>query len=187
MDEQEIIKKAQKDKRFFEPIYGSNYDKILRYVASYVHNKELAEDLTSVTFEKALHGIDTFQWEGVSISSWLYRIARNTINDYYRKKINREGAFSLDQQIKGDEGDGTTFQDMLASSEEAIETQIITSEDEEKLYTLIGTLAEDEQYLLYYKYFEGLTNKDIAKLTSISETNVGTKLQRIREKIKKKL
>jgi RNA polymerase sigma factor (sigma-70 family) len=60
----------------------------------------------------------------------------------------------------------------------------IKDEEENVLYNMLREFNEKEQYLLYYKFFEDLTNKEISKIVGISESNVGTKLYRIRKKLK---
>jgi len=58
------------------------------------------------------------------------------------------------------------------------------ADDEEKaLYDALRELGSNDQYLIYYKFFEGLSNKDIADITGMTETNIGTRLHRIRKKI----
>lgn len=184
MTEEELIKKCQKDKKYFDIFYSENYEKIFYYVRKYIKNKEHSEDITSMVFEKALRGIDNFQWEGISIQSWLYKIARNTINDFYRKKYNTH-TLSINQKVNSKDGSSDmTLEDIIPSNEEGIELKVIKSDEEEHLYRILENLEENDQFLLYYKYFEDLTNKDIAKLMKLSETNVGTKLQRLRAKIK---
>jgi RNA polymerase sigma-70 factor (ECF subfamily) len=62
----------------FDKIYLFYAEKIKNYFRPRVSNDEfIAEDLTSQTFEKAIKNIQTFKWQGVSFSSWLYKIANN--------------------------------------------------------------------------------------------------------------
>lgn len=183
--EEEIIRKIKRDKKYFALIYQEYYEQIYNYVYGFLKNKENAEDISSVTFEKALKGIDSFQWEGISIQSWLYKIARNTVNDFYRKKQNRVVQYSINQPIAQD--NAATLEDIMKSSDDTLEVQIIKSDEEEKLYAILQHFSESDQYLLYYKYFETMNNKEIAKIMQLSETNVGTKLQRLRIKLKELL
>jgi len=53
------------------------------------------------------------------------------------------------------------------------------------LFNAIGELEETDQYLVYYKFFESMSNREISKITGLTETNIGTKLFRIRKKIGK--
>lgn len=67
----------------------------------------------------------------------------------------------------------------------SIDTQLEIFEEESKLYLAIQELPEEDQYLIYYRFFEELSLKDIADKTGMSETNIGTKLHRIRKKLSK--
>jgi len=79
--EQELVKKAQKNKKHFDELYSHYYPHIKRFLNQRVYNEEDVEDLTSVVFEKAFKGIGSFKWQGVSFSSWVYKIATNPLID----------------------------------------------------------------------------------------------------------
>lgn len=69
--------------------FGELYDRYIRRIYTFIYyktlHKETAEDLTSDTFIKALKNISSFDVER-SFSSWLYKIAQNTVIDYYRTR-----------------------------------------------------------------------------------------------------
>jgi len=52
---------------------------------------------------------------------------------------------------------------------------------------LLADLPEKERKIIYMKFFEGYTNKTIANLTDLSETNVGTIIHRTVGKLREKL
>lgn len=56
-------------------------------------------------------------------------------------------------------------------------------EEDIALFNAIKELDEDEQYLIYYKFFEEMSNSKISEITGLTETNIGTKLHRIRKKL----
>jgi len=172
-EEQKLVRLAQKDKRNFAALYGKYYPAVLGYIRKRIEKKEISEDLASKAFEKALNGIDNYQWQGVPFGSWLFRIARNVLNDYYRSQGRRTPSVSLE-----------AVEYMVKDKEPEPDEQVVIDEDEYNLYKTIAELDDDDQYLVYYKFFEGLTNVQIAKITGLSETNVGTKLYRIRKKMK---
>ncbi len=72
----------------FGVLYDRYLDKIYRFIYYKTFSKELAEDLTSDVFHKALTKIGSFDGEKGSFSAWLYRIARNSVIDHYRTKKN---------------------------------------------------------------------------------------------------
>lgn len=172
-NEKKQVKKAQKNKEHFAILYTNYYSKIRTYVYNKVGNNSLADDLTSEVFERALERIDSYQWQGISFGAWLYRIARNRVFDYYRSARRKKHA-DLDDEIK--EG---------VSDEDSIEEKILHDDRELMLYTLIASLEDDDQFLLYYRYFEGMSIREISEEISQTEANVATRLYRVREKIKK--
>ena len=185
MDDERLIKRIKKDKTFFDRIYKENYQKIFNFIYSKIQNRENSEDIASLVFEKAFKGIDTFQWEGVSIESWLYRIARNALIDYYRYEGRRKKDISINSKDVANEN--SEIQDSISDNEPFIEDVLARSDEEIKLYKIIRLFDEKDQYMIYYKYFEDLTNKEIAVIMDMTETNVSTKLMRLRSKIKKEI
>ena len=67
----------------FAELYDAYVEKIYRFIYYKTLHKETAEDLTSETFFKALKNIKSFD-SSRSFSSWIYKIAQNTVIDYYR-------------------------------------------------------------------------------------------------------
>lgn len=83
--EKETIEEAKKNPEVFGLLYDKYYQPIFSYVLKRTANIELAKDLTSQTFFKALTKLGTFRWQNVPFSSWLYRIASNEIVNHFRK------------------------------------------------------------------------------------------------------
>jgi RNA polymerase sigma factor (sigma-70 family) len=171
-EQKELIKKAKLDRKDFDKIYLHYYKKVLDFVRKRVSDQHTAEDITGDIFEKILKSINDFQWQGITLSAWIFRIARNTVIDHYRKYHNRKNV-SIDD-----------MNDELVSNETMIETGMLEDEMQVKLYNAIREFEEEDQYLIYYKFFAEISNKEIAKLTGMSETNVGTKLHRVRKKLR---
>ncbi len=172
-EQEKIAKKDKLTQKDYKLIYESYYTRIFNFINARVIRREDAEDLASVVFERVLKKLSDFQWQGITITSWIFRIARNAIIDHYRKTSDRDKDPSIEQ-----------IGDFLVSNEEKIEQTIIDNEDEIKLYNAIREFKEKDQLLIYYKFFEDLSNKEIAEITGMTETNVGTRLHRIRSKIK---
>lgn len=94
-EEKELIKQAQKNALAFGKIYDFYYPKIFGYVLRRTANFQIAQDITSETFFKALKPLWQFRFKGVPFSAWLYRIATNETANYFRK---RKYTFSLDNE-----------------------------------------------------------------------------------------
>ena len=82
-----IIKRAvEGDSSAFGQLYDHYQPKIYRFTLVKVSHREEAEDLTHQVFLKALQSIGSYKDLGFPFSSWLYRIARNQVVDYYRTR-----------------------------------------------------------------------------------------------------
>ncbi len=71
------------DAENFQTFYQENFGLIYRYVSSKVGNHQEAEDLTSQIFLKAVRGLD-LKRDPRSRHTWLFRVARTTLADYWR-------------------------------------------------------------------------------------------------------
>ncbi len=171
--EKKLIEQARKDKSKFGPLYKHYKKYILEFFKHRVNDYLTSEELTSVVFEKALNGLDNFQWQGVPFSAWLYRIARNTLIDHYRQSTKAKRTSSIEVIAE------------LPSKEKPPHEKIETMFSEEILYQIINELPSREKEIIYLKFFDGYTNKVIAQITNLSETNVGTIIYRTIRKLRK--
>lgn len=173
--EERLVRAAQADSRQFTDLYKHYYHHIRRYFAVRLRSAEVIDDLTATTFEKALRSISSFQWQGNPFSSWLYRIANNTLVDYYRKQNKYKNSGANTDNIE------------VESNEHSLEVNFEVEQQTQFLQEILKELPEKERRILYFKFYEGLTNKDIAVKLNLSETNVGTVVYRIMKKLRKKL
>ncbi len=160
----------------FDKIYKEYYQRVYEFTLKRVSDTYVAEDLTSSVFEKMIRSIGKFKWRGVTIGAWIFKIARNNIIDYYRKSNKRKNDVSIQDVIY-----------YLKSDEKDSITELVDDEKLVKLYNAIREFSERDQYLIYYKYFEGLQNKQIARVMKMTESNIATRLHRIRKKMKELL
>src|SRR4030066_1527641 len=129
--EKKLIENARADKQKFEPLYKNYKDKIQKFFYYKTSDNFISEDLTSKVFEKALNGLDNFQWQGVSFSAWLFRIARNTLIDYYRSN----------QHKKEEQLDEKDFQTLDYSPANLYETEI----SEQLIYKILQEIPPRER------------------------------------------
>ncbi len=170
--EKKLIEESRNDKTKFSPLYEHYQPYIKEFFKHRLNDYETAEDLTSAVFEKALNGLDNFQWQGVSFSAWLYRIARNTLIDHYRK-------VSRNKPVASSE----LLQEFPSQEKQPLEL-IETMYSEELLYSILQKLPPREKDIIYLKFFDGYSNKVISQITGLSETNVGTIIYRTVRKLR---
>ncbi len=172
--EQELVKAAKLNKSSFAKLYNHYFPHIKRFIENRVYNQDDGEDLTSSVFQKAFVGIDSFKWQGVSFSSWLYRIAHNTLVDYYRTQEKQKNKVSI-------------IDDIHESKFNTPEQDAIEYNQSEFMQKLLLTLPDREKKIIYSKFFEGNTNKQIATKLNLSETNVSTIVYRVLKKLRENL
>jgi RNA polymerase sigma-70 factor (ECF subfamily) len=149
-----------------EPDWGALYKDQLPRIYNYFRYRfgtgADAEDLTARTFEKAWRARRRYRRDLAGFATWLLRIARNVSIDHMR---------SLRQHAPLEEALETQAQD-TPEEEQARES------DSNRLAALLAQLPDRERELLSLKYGAGATNREIARVTGLSESNVGTILHR---------
>ena len=174
-EEEKIIRAAQKTKGGpnlpFGQLYEAYAPRVKKFFLKRLVDEELAQDLTSKSFEKALAGLDSFRWQGIPFSAWLFRICRNTFFDYLRSERHKKRV-SLEETapLRGN------FPTQIEELEQSEETRLLKQ-------ALTG-LPLRERENVYLKFYEGLTNRAISQITKLSETNVGTILYRTLRKLR---
>lgn len=97
-----LVERAQAgDLDAFGEIYGRNRDHVFNLVLFKVGGRrQVAEDITSETFVRALRGIHRIVWQGRDVRAWLFTIAKNLITDHCKSAaVNRTvstGGFETD-------------------------------------------------------------------------------------------
>lgn len=146
----------------WESVYREEMPRIYNFFRYRVGDGPGAEDLTSVTFEKAWRARDRYRNDRASVATWLFAIARNVATDHFRKDH---------REVPLEEAE-----DLGATSSEA---SLLRRADFRRLSVLLADLKERDRELLALKYGAGATNRAIAKLTGLGESNVGTILHRV--------
>jgi len=142
----------------FEELYNRYADKLFRFLLLRVGDRTEAEDLVAMAFERVLHRIDTFKGKSVaSFSAWIYQVARNLLIDHYRRKSKLETSPL--------ENHRATVTDTSPSPAKRIET----TETTRTLYDAISTLTPVQQQVVALKFFEGMSNAEIAAVVGKSE------------------
>ncbi len=154
-DEQNLVHRAkQGDGEAFAQLYENHFDKIYRYVVFRIGNKTEAEDVTQQVFLNALQSIHSFKWKGVPFSAWLYRIAHNSVVDYFRKSKKIVTA---------------PLDDSLASSGD--NPQLITEHrlDIEQLISATKQLTKAQREVISLRFAGELPVAEVAKVMGKSE------------------
>jgi len=148
-DERMLVEAAQRDPAEFEALYELHFERVYAFVASRVRDRATAEDVTSEVFHKALANLSSFEWRGVPFAAWLLRIAANAIVDCAKRAAREfpspddppERAVPLDLQ----------------------NSEIRAIEHRAKLFRLVGRLPEVQKQVVYERFVEQRSIKEIAQ------------------------
>jgi RNA polymerase sigma-70 factor (ECF subfamily) len=156
---------------FFAQQYSAYLPRVLNYVRLRTDDEALAQDLTALTFERALTHIDTLRDKG-AFGGWLFRIARNVVAGHYRRR-RREVPLEWAED--------------RPAADPPVETNIVQSEELTALRRVLSTLSEREQEIIRLRFIAGLTNRAIGKAMGLREGNVAVILYRTVRKIRVRL
>ena len=156
----------------FTAFYQQYLPKVFKYVSYKVTDRSLAEDITSTVFEKALTKFNQYNEEKASVSTWIFRIARNTLIDHFR-------AGARGRNVPLEEAAEVPAGGLSA------EQQVENSEECRILHSCIKKLTEPEQEIVSLKFSAEMTNRQIAGVLGLSESNVGVILYRAVRKLRK--
>jgi len=133
-------------------------------------DKDLAFDVTSQVFMKALTNIHKYQFRGVPFASWLYRIAKSEVYQSF-KESNKTRTVNIET---------TQVYDII---EELDEDR--TEELREQVIELIGDLPDKDLQLIEMRYFEKRSYKEIGEILEMTENNAKVRAYRILKKLQK--
>jgi RNA polymerase sigma-70 factor (ECF subfamily) len=169
-DTRAFIAAAQKDPAAFGKLYDRYVQPIYRYVYSRVSSSHEAEDITSQTFMAAYEALGRYQ-ERDQFSAWLFRIARNKINDYFRRS-QREARLEAEEEKLEQE-------DVLGT--------LIRAEELSRIRFIVRHLSEEEQELLRLRYVADLSFVEIADLLGRREDTVKKSVYRLLARLKSQM
>ena len=157
----------------FAELYDHYFPQVYAYVRYRVEDRMIAEDLTAVVFERALAKIGLYRADEASFATWLFRIARHAVIDHYRKQKVRP-------QVALEEVS------LLVAPEPTPEAWLLREEEFQWLRAHLRELSDREQEMIALKFATGLTNRRIAQVTGLSESNVGVIVHRAIRKLRRK-
>ena len=160
-------KKKNKDEEFLK-VFEKNIGIVIKIAKAYTNTTHDREDLMNDIVVELWQSFETFMGHS-NISTWIYRVALNTSMNYRRKK-KRDSIFTFWNDPKH-------FERLNWLTEEN------DTSDTELLYRCIEQLDAINKAIILL-YLDEKTHEEIALITGISKTNVGTRIGRIKNQLK---
>ncbi|MGK7397905.1 MAG: RNA polymerase sigma factor [Candidatus Cyclobacteriaceae bacterium M3_2C_046] len=172
--EQDWINLAKKDPAQFKMLYDKYFEAIFGFVYRRTDDEDISADLTSQTFLKALQNLKKYQDRGLPFSAWLYRIAINELNKFYRSRQKKK-VFSLEEHLVIKL---IWVEEQEPNDQESLLQQVLQD---------LNNLKTEEVEILELRFFEERSFKEIAYILEISESSAKMRTYRALEKLKNQL
>jgi RNA polymerase sigma-70 factor (ECF subfamily) len=174
--EQQLVDRARSgDQVAFETLYRRYVKRIHAFAYRRSHSRELAEDVTAATFERAYRQIERFEWRGGGFGAWLFRIAANELADFYRRQ----------QRTRSDRGQvamGALHNTVNFDDVDRIEEG---EDPARRMMVALGTLNTRYHEAISLRYLAGLSHEEAAEAMGVSKPVMAVTLTRALKALKK--
>lgn len=172
--ERDLLLQLPRNPVAFTFLYQHYFPRIFSYVAYRVNSRQEAEDLTADIFLKVIGSIDRFEYRGDgSFATWLFRIAHNTVHQFYRT-TSKQSPVGFDDLPDIQSTD--LYPDEIVSRKEQFAF----------LKTALDQLTPRRKEIIVLRFFGGLRNQEIAEILELDERTVASHLCRGLEDLKQK-
>jgi len=162
-----LVAAAQEDPAKFAELYDIHFERVYAFIARRVGDRDRAEDLTSETFHKALAGLKRYEYRGLPFGAWLVRIAANVVFDHAKRNAREPGH----------------LEEVPEPGRKAEQEEI---ENRARLFRLVDALPDDQKRVVYARFVEQRSIREIALQLRKSEGAVKQLQFRALEKLRSK-
>jgi RNA polymerase sigma-70 factor (ECF subfamily) len=153
----------------FEALYRRTFPRVYAYVASMLRDRSAAEEVTAQAFERAYRKRSSYRSGRGTPEAWVFGIARHAALDELRR-LKRRAPLEAEPEdpsaiVPEDQVDGVVRRETVRSA--------------------LATLDPRDRDLVALKFQAGLSNAEIARVLATTESNVGTKLHRTMETLRR--
>lgn len=171
MDEKELVQRAKiGDKEALNELIERYYDEVYRFLYRRMGNKAAAEDVTQDTFIKFIKNLPYYK-EKNKLKSFLFTIAINTSNDFFRRHKQETSLLSLDNVSE-------------ETTEEVTEDEILQKEEAVIVRQAVLSLPDIQRDVIILRFYHDLKIKEIASVLKIPIPTVKTRLRRALKALK---
>ena len=168
----QLIAAAKKDYRAFGALYNKYFEQIYVFIYKRVQDEEVAGDVCQDAMLKAMHNIQKYEDRGFPFSAWLYRIASNELNLFFRAQKKMYTVEIEEKHIK------SVMTDLEIDGMDEVDQQ-------DKLIKVLSNLKPEHTEIIELRFFLQYSFKEIADFYTISEATAKMRLYRILEGVKK--
>lgn len=170
-----LVECARTDRVAFSELFRRHYDEIYRYCARRLPGRSHAEDVTSGVFLKMVRNFHKFMGDETAFRSWLYRIACNEVNSFYRKSGREAHAMDIIRQ-QPTETENDPLEDIATEDDNAAKLTALR----EAMETLESPCRE----IVSLRFLQGLNSDQIGDILDMKPATVRSRLARALKKLK---
>ena len=173
-----VIKNAQKqDQKAFNNLFNLHWDYLYNFQLKKTRNKDLAEEISIITFARAFDRISTFKNQ-FEFKTWLLTISKNIYNDQLRKENNSINLMTFPSI--------PDLKELTNQDHPSPEEILITNEKLESLLNKIKSLKSDYRKIIQLRFFDDLSYKEISKKMDQPINTIKVKLLRAKNLLNQK-
>ncbi len=169
--EYSILERSRSNPVAFGELYEKYFERIFNFIYRQTDDEALTGDLCSQTFLIALNNVAKFEFRGVPVSAWLYRIASNEVNKHYRKK-KRTKVFSIEE---------VHMKKLIEQGDDAWSEELI-----QRMVSYLKDLPTEMLQVLELRFFEDKDFKEIAFILDISESGAKMRTYRALDRLRQR-
>lgn len=172
--EQALVAGARADPAAFGELYDYYLPRIYGFIARRVEDRDVAEDLTAATFERALGAVRRDDFENAAFGGFLYRVAANAVIDHVRRR-RRTIPLGIRASDLDEDGDAELAESI---GDEAATRAFAAAVDRDVLRRALVRLPDAHRRVILLKYFDGLGPEELAAALGCSRQTLAVKLHR---------
>jgi RNA polymerase sigma-70 factor (ECF subfamily) len=147
-EESSLVARAKEgDETAISQLYRQYAPGIYGYIACRVRDPAAVDDLTSEVFLRALEGLAQFEYRGIAISAWLYRIAHDRMADHFRRQARRPTI---------------SLEDEFLPAQDGIDQEVDARLRVEQVGKTIERLTAEQHQVILLRFVAGFTLKEVA-------------------------
>ena len=163
--DEDLVERARTDPDAFAELYRRYVNRVHAFVYRRSRSTEIADEITSATFERALRALPGFRWREGGFQAWIYRIAANELASHYRRA----------QRQHSERGQRAARQ--LHEASTTVEHPL-DNDDGDLVLQALGRLNERYQRAITLRYLTGLSPEDAAHAMGLNKATLAVVLHR---------
>ena len=169
-EEYAILERSKKDPQAFGLLYKKYFNRIFNFIYRQTDDEQLTADLCSQTFLNALKNVEKYEFRGVPVSAWFYKIATNELYTHYRKR-KKTKVFSLEE---------VRIRELFEQANDGWDEDMI-----KRLMNYLKDLPTEMLHVLELRFFEEKDFKEIAFILDITESGAKMRTYRALDSLRK--